>query len=246
MSWRASNSGRRYGSTLAIRSPGRNPRRSPASTAGRVRMIRLTSRRLSAAAASATARNVLPVPGRADPERDRVVADRVDVALLVDGLRRHLGRRGGARRRPPGSRPGIRARRAPAATASIVPGAISWPWTISSDSSWTTAAPASHRAVLAVERQHVATQEHVAVRGGPRASAGRRPRCRPARRRSTLSSSTCLRTHQPRLLSAQGLANRAPTRACRRPDRSALAITTFITCPMSLRVCSRRSRRSPR
>ena len=62
MSWSASNSGRRYGSTLAIRSPGRNPRRSPASTAGRVRMIRLTSRRLSAAAASATARNVLPVP----------------------------------------------------------------------------------------------------------------------------------------------------------------------------------------
>ena len=39
-----------------------SPSRSPASTAGRVRMIRLTSRRLSAAAASATARNVLPVP----------------------------------------------------------------------------------------------------------------------------------------------------------------------------------------
>ena len=62
MSCSASNNGRRYGSTFAIRSPGRNPRRSPASTAGRVRMIRLTSRRLSAAAASATARNVLPVP----------------------------------------------------------------------------------------------------------------------------------------------------------------------------------------
>ena len=28
-------------------------------------------------------------PSRADPDRDRVVADRVDVALLVDGLRRH-------------------------------------------------------------------------------------------------------------------------------------------------------------
>src|SRR3954463_16446406 len=62
MSCSASNSGRRYGSTLAIRSPGRKPSRSPASTAGRVRMIRLTSRRLSAAAAIATARNVLPVP----------------------------------------------------------------------------------------------------------------------------------------------------------------------------------------
>jgi hypothetical protein len=45
MSCSASNSGRRYGSIFAIRSPGRKPRRSPASTAGRVRMIRLTSRR---------------------------------------------------------------------------------------------------------------------------------------------------------------------------------------------------------
>ena len=58
----ASNSGRRYGSIFAIRSPGRKPRRSPASTAGRVRMIRLTSLRERAAAAIATARNVLPVP----------------------------------------------------------------------------------------------------------------------------------------------------------------------------------------
>ena len=62
MSFSASNSGRRYGSIFAIRSPGRNPSRSPASTAGRVRMIRLTSRRASAAAAIATARKVLPVP----------------------------------------------------------------------------------------------------------------------------------------------------------------------------------------
>ena len=62
MSFSASNSGRRYGSTFAIRSPGRKPSRSPASTAGRVRMIRLTSRRDSAAVAIAIARNVLPVP----------------------------------------------------------------------------------------------------------------------------------------------------------------------------------------
>ena len=68
MSWSASNSGRRYGSTLAIRSPGRNPRRSPASTAGRVRMMRLTSCRASAAAAMATARNVLPVPAGPTPK----------------------------------------------------------------------------------------------------------------------------------------------------------------------------------
>ena len=76
MSCRASNSGRRYGSTLAIRSPGRKPSRSPASTAGRVRMIRLTSRRLSAAAASATARKVLPVP--AGPMPNVIVLWRIE------------------------------------------------------------------------------------------------------------------------------------------------------------------------
>src|SRR5438105_5678000 len=56
MSYSASKSGRRYGSTFAIRSPGRNPSRSPASTAGRVRMMRATSRSCSAATASAIAR----------------------------------------------------------------------------------------------------------------------------------------------------------------------------------------------
>jgi len=43
MSNSASYSGRRYGSTFDCRSPGRKPSFSPASTAGRVRMIRLTS-----------------------------------------------------------------------------------------------------------------------------------------------------------------------------------------------------------
>src|SRR5215216_921355 len=43
-------------------SPGRKPSRSPASTAGRVRMMRPTSRLDSAATASAIARYVLPVP----------------------------------------------------------------------------------------------------------------------------------------------------------------------------------------
>ena len=68
MSCSASNSGRRYGSTFAIRSPGRKPSRSPASTAGRVRMMRFTSCRDSAAAAIATARNVLPVPAGPMPK----------------------------------------------------------------------------------------------------------------------------------------------------------------------------------
>ena len=75
MSWSASNSGRRYGSTFAIRSPGRKPSRSPASTAGRVRMMRLTSRRDSAAVAIAIARNVLPVP--AGPMPNVIVERRI-------------------------------------------------------------------------------------------------------------------------------------------------------------------------
>ena len=76
--------------------------------------------------------------GRADPEGDRVVADRVDVALLVDGLRRDprvavlpddvLEDLGGA----------LAACRARPVTASIVPGAISWPCSIRSTSSPTT------------------------------------------------------------------------------------------------------------
>src|SRR3954449_13354857 len=51
-----------YGSTFAARSPGRNPSRSPASTAGRVRMMRPTCLSLRAATASAIARYVFPVP----------------------------------------------------------------------------------------------------------------------------------------------------------------------------------------
>ena len=68
MSCSASKSGRRYGSIFAMRSPGRKPRRSPASTAGRVRMMRLTSWAASARAAMATARNVLPVPAGPIPK----------------------------------------------------------------------------------------------------------------------------------------------------------------------------------
>src|SRR5215203_4511939 len=49
-------------------SPGRKPSRSPASTAGRVRMIRCTLRSVSAAAAIATARKVLPVPAGPIPK----------------------------------------------------------------------------------------------------------------------------------------------------------------------------------
>ena len=77
--------------------------------------------------------------GRADAEGDRVAADRVDVALLVDGLRRDL-RRAVA---PDdvledlGRRVVLVER---VVTAAIVPSAISWPCSMSSDSSRTTRA----------------------------------------------------------------------------------------------------------
>ena len=57
-----------YGSTFASMSPGRKPSRSPASTAGRVRMSRPTCFSLSAATASAIARYVLPVPAGPIPK----------------------------------------------------------------------------------------------------------------------------------------------------------------------------------
>ena len=56
VSYSASKSGRMYGSTFASTSPGRKPRRSPASTAGLERIRRLTWRSESAATASAIAR----------------------------------------------------------------------------------------------------------------------------------------------------------------------------------------------
>src|SRR2546427_8403528 len=49
-------------------SPGRKPSFSPASTAGRVRMMRRTSLRARACTADATARYVLPVPAGAIAE----------------------------------------------------------------------------------------------------------------------------------------------------------------------------------
>src|SRR6266571_4352405 len=62
MSSSASYSGRRYGSTFSCRSPGRNPRLSPASTAGRASTMRRTRLRARASTAIATARYVFPVP----------------------------------------------------------------------------------------------------------------------------------------------------------------------------------------
>ena len=55
MSRKASYNGCRYGSSFSFKSPGRNPRFSPASTAGLVKIIRLTSLFFNALTASATA-----------------------------------------------------------------------------------------------------------------------------------------------------------------------------------------------
>ena len=63
----ASYRGLRYGSTLLCKSPGRNPSFSPASIAGLVRIILLTSLFLNALIAIAIARYVLPVPAGPTP-----------------------------------------------------------------------------------------------------------------------------------------------------------------------------------
>ena len=58
----ASYKGRRYGSILSFKSPGRNPKFSPASTAGRVKIILFICFSFQAFTAKATAVYVFPVP----------------------------------------------------------------------------------------------------------------------------------------------------------------------------------------
>ncbi len=83
MSSNASYSGRRYGSIFSFKSPGKKPRFSPASTAGRVNMIRFISLFLSARTANATAVYVLPVP--AGP-----MANRISLLFIQSTIRRWL------------------------------------------------------------------------------------------------------------------------------------------------------------
>ena len=68
MSRSESYNGRRYGSILSESVPGKKPSFSPASTAGRVKMMRLTSLFCSAWTAFATARYVLPEPAGPMPK----------------------------------------------------------------------------------------------------------------------------------------------------------------------------------
>ncbi len=72
-----------------MRSPGRKPSRSPASTAGRVRMMRSTSLACSACTAMATASQLLPVPAGPRPKVMMLSRDGVDVALLAARLGPH-------------------------------------------------------------------------------------------------------------------------------------------------------------
>ena len=141
MSCRASNSGRRYGLTLACRSPGRKPSRSPASTAGRASTIRLACPCFSMLAAAATARYVLPVPAGPTQNVRSLREHRLDVPLLALGLGLDrvalgvdvdlVGRPLALARRPPCRSPGRRPRRSasPAGGASSASGrARRRPW----------------------------------------------------------------------------------------------------------------------
>ena len=88
MSCSASNSGRRYGSILAIRSPGRKPSRSPGLDRGAGEDDPVDLAAAERGGGHRHGQEGLAGAGRADPEGDRVAPDRVDVALLVDRLGR--------------------------------------------------------------------------------------------------------------------------------------------------------------
>ena len=140
MSCSASYSGRRYGSIFSLSVPGRKPRRSPASTAGRVRMIRLTCLVCNALTALAIARYVLPVPAGPDAEDDGVRIDRVDVALLVQrlGPDRLAAPRQDVERQHLGGRLVARAGEHGDAVAAPPPGSAVWPLATIAMSSETT------------------------------------------------------------------------------------------------------------
>ena len=126
-------------------SPGRKPSRSPASTAGRVRMIRPTCLSGERRDRERHREVRLAGAGRADPEGDRALADRVDVALLRRPSSARSSCRGGARRRPRRPRGCPPPGRARATTASTVSGPISCPPSTSSTSSSTTARASATR-----------------------------------------------------------------------------------------------------
>ncbi len=70
-------------------SPGKKPSRSPASTAGRDRMMRSTSLRSNIWIACATASQVLPVPAGPVPNTSEWRLERADVGILRGGAGAH-------------------------------------------------------------------------------------------------------------------------------------------------------------
>ena len=143
MSCSASNSGRRYGSIFAMRSPGRKPEALARldGGAGEDDAVDLVAAERRGGHRDREER--LAGAGRADAERDRVAADRVDVALLVDRLRRDLRRAVAPDDVLEDLAPGDWCWSSALVTAAIVPSAISWPCSMRSDSSRTTTAAAA-------------------------------------------------------------------------------------------------------
>ena len=90
MSWSASKSGRRYGSTFAMRSPGRKPEALAGLHRGAGEDDPVDLAALQRGRGHGHGEERLAGAGRADAEGDRRAADRVHVALLVDRLRGDL------------------------------------------------------------------------------------------------------------------------------------------------------------
>jgi len=79
ISYSASYMGRRYGSTFCVKSPGRKPKRSPASTAGRTSTMRLTFFRLQRLDGTGHGKIRLARARRADAEGQVVSSDIIEV-----------------------------------------------------------------------------------------------------------------------------------------------------------------------
>src|SRR3546814_6587502 len=88
ISYSASYSGRRYGSTFCDRSPGRKPSFSPASTAGRTSTSRCTRDSFKASTALATARKVLPVPAGRSEEHTSELQSLMRISYAVFCLKK--------------------------------------------------------------------------------------------------------------------------------------------------------------
>ena len=139
-------------------SPGRKPSRSPASTAGRVRMIRATCALVQRGDRERHREVRLAGAGRADPEGDgRARGSRRRSPSASRSSARSSCRGGARRRRSNTSRTSWSASSAPS-TASTVCAPIWWPPSTSSTSSSITSRASATFGVVALERQLVPAQ----------------------------------------------------------------------------------------